>query len=147
MIAWEEIIFHHSAGKDGEILDAARIRKQHTTTPPGGGPPWLDIGYHFVVERAGIYLEPEVIVGRPLNMAGAHCPGHNLTAIGICFVGDFSSAPPPPALLAVAAKRIVRPLMEQFEIPRTRLHLHREFRATECPGAMFTQALVEQWFG
>lgn len=46
---------------------------------------WNDIGYHYVITRAG-----EVEVGRPLELAGAHVRGHNDDSIGVCLIGGMS---------------------------------------------------------
>ncbi len=49
---------------------------------------WRDIGYHFVIRRDGV-----IEVGRPLEMMGAHCRGHNKNSIGTCLVGRTEFTP------------------------------------------------------
>jgi hypothetical protein len=128
-MSWQEILIHHSAGSDTDHLDTDDIRRFHV-----GGRGWRDIGYHFVVERIeGTYA---AIMGRPLNMAGEHSPGHNTVAIGVCLVGNFSDAPPPPEQLKCAAD-LVSGLAVAFRIPVGRVLRHNAVRATECPGDLF----------
>lgn len=43
---------------------------------------WNTIGYHFVV-----YLDGTVHPGRPVDIIGAHCKGHNSHSIGVCYIG------------------------------------------------------------
>lgn len=73
------IIIHCSAtpeGKDYTVQDIRRWHKQQG---------WSDIGYHYVVYRNG-HIEP----GRDVDIAGAHCEGHNAKSIGICYIGGVA---------------------------------------------------------
>ena len=47
---------------------------------------WDGIGYHFLIGLNG-----EVWEGRPLDVVGAHCKGHNHHSIGIAYVGGLDS--------------------------------------------------------
>lgn len=142
MIRWSEVVIHHSGTRDGVVLDLAAIRRYHISPRPEGRG-WLDIGYHFVCELIGSTYE--IVAGRPLDMIGAHAPGHNATAIGFCLVGDFTLAEPPVEQTRVAARHL-RALLEEFSIRRDSVLLHREVRTTDCPGARFTRALLEARF-
>lgn len=130
MSRWMRVLVHHSAGPDTAGLDAEGIRRFHTAPPPAGRG-WKDIGYHGLVERQG---EAYVFVhGRPLDMAGSHCPGQNTIALGLCLVGNFSEIEPPEAQVAAAARAIAE-WCERFGISPGEIHPHRAFRQTECPG-------------
>lgn len=123
---WSEVIVHHSASADGEHVDTDEIRRFHVESNG-----WRDIGYHFVVELVeGQYL---AIAARPLYMVGAHCPGHNSTAIGVCLVGNFVEHGPPQEQVDCAA-RLIAGLCRILEIPVARIRPHSTFRNTECPG-------------
>ena len=126
---WTHILIHHSAGDDARSLDLEAIRHWHVD-----GRGWSDIGYHAVVERVGdAYV---AVMGRPLVRAGAHCPGMNRRAIGVCLVGDFTSAPPPAEQLEVAAD-LVAGLCHVARISPEDVRPHRDFKNTACPGAVF----------
>lgn len=74
-----DIIIHCSAtpeGKDYTVQDIRRWHKQQG---------WSDIGYHYVIYRNG-HVEP----GRDVDIAGAHCEGHNAKTIGVCYIGGVS---------------------------------------------------------
>lgn len=43
---------------------------------------WSDCGYHFIIYRNG-----DIMVGRPVPIAGAHCYGHNASSVGVCLIG------------------------------------------------------------
>lgn len=126
---WTHVLVHHSGTSDTGRADTAAHRRHHVQTRG-----WKDLGYHFVVERIGETWE--VLVGRPLDMPGAHCPGMNRRAIGVCFVGDFTASAPPEEQLEVGA-RFLRGLCRQFRIPSDHIQAHRDYRSTECPGAWF----------
>ncbi len=129
-INWTHIMFHHSGSEDDRVVDWQEIRDWHVNHNG-----WVDTGYHFGCEF--INDDYEVLIGRPLTMVGAHCPGMNDCAIGICLVGDFMKTSPNDRQIEVVVHRIVKPLMEFYEIPRTRIVGHKEFRATDCPGRYF----------
>lgn len=126
---WQRILIHHTAGVDRDSIDLEEIRSYHVRERG-----WKDIGYHFVVERIGEHYE--ALMGRPLNLPGAHCPGLNRLAIGVALVGDFTYEPPPEGQLACAA-RLVAGLCEAFDIPTVDIGAHSSFRNTECPGKAF----------
>ena len=68
-----EIIVHCTAtpeGKDYTIKDITAWHKQRG---------FSTIGYHYVVYRDG-----SVHNGREVNVAGAHCTGHNAHSIAVC---------------------------------------------------------------
>lgn len=50
---------------------------------------WSDIGYHFVVDKAG-----NIYQGRPETVLGAHAGGHNTGNTGVCVLGCYH--PPEP---------------------------------------------------
>lgn len=43
---------------------------------------WSDIGYSHIIDRDGT-----VVLGRPIEKAGAHTKGRNANSIGICLIG------------------------------------------------------------
>ncbi len=82
-----EIIVHCSATRPewmvGRPVNEAveEIRRWHREKG------WRDIGYHFVIDRAG-----NVGIGRALGEIGAHVKGHNTGTIGICLLGGHGAA-------------------------------------------------------
>jgi hypothetical protein len=87
-----------------------------------------DIGYHFIVDRAGRVWE-----GRSLAYEGAHVSGNNEHNIGVMLLGNFE-------VQAVSAAQresltvVVNLLRAQFEIKKHRLYGHRDLCASVCPG-------------
>ena len=73
-----EIIIHCSAtteGKDYTVADITAWHKQRG---------FSTIGYHYVIYRNGSIHE-----GRDVDIAGAHCQGHNANSIGVCYIGGL----------------------------------------------------------
>lgn len=127
---WSEVLIHHSAGPDTGGLDADGIRHYHVEVKG-----WRDVGYHYLVELEGHrYI---VVPGRPETQDGAHCPGHNQTALGVCMVGDFTDSPPSLEQLRVTAE-LCADLCRRHGIRSLDIRPHRAFRRTECPGKAFT---------
>lgn len=75
-LKWKGIVIHHTAVETAQTT--AEIRNYHIKHNG-----WVDIGYHFVIEKDG-----SVHTGRKLDKVGAHAKGRNSTHIGICVVGD-----------------------------------------------------------
>lgn len=123
------VVIHHAAVPDTTSLQFAAIRRFHMEDRA-----WVDVGYHAGIESVGGELV--CWFGRPAQWQGAHCPGYNQKSLGFCFVGDFSTIPPPDALLEEAAKRVLAPWCKQYDIPVERIVPHKQLRATDCPGVL-----------
>lgn len=123
------VLIHHSASPDHPAFNWGEIRRWHLAKA------WRDVGYHYGVED--VDGGQEIIVGRFEHESGAHCPqgGMNRTAIGICAVGNFELAPPPPEQWKRCLD-LVRHLTMRLQIPRGNVLGHREVpgTATACPG-------------
>lgn len=135
---WKWIIIHHSLTKDQKVVDWSAIRKYHKNVLG-----WSDIGYHMGIEgiresstRDKVY---EILVGRQLNETGAHCKqqGKNRDGIGICLIGNFDLKPPSEEQLEKLIK-LVKALMEVFQIPAKNVKRHSDFASYKtCPGKKF----------
>lgn len=94
---------------------------------------WCDIGYHFLVDEAGIVYE-----GRSIRTIGAHAGGANTGNIGIAFIGSYNAKDPTAAQMASTAK-LMAELATKYNITLSRSTLkgHREVgtTSTDCPGA------------
>ena len=120
-----EIIVHCTSTPeymDATVEDIRRWHKQQG---------WSDIGYHYVVYRDGSIHE-----GRNVDIAGAHCDGHNSHSIGVCYVGGCAGDGKTPkdtrtdrqkaALLALLVD--LRKLY-----PDARIIGHRDLSTKACP--------------
>ena len=120
-----KIIVHCSAtpeGKDFTVADITRWHKQRK---------FVTIGYHYVIYRNG-----EVHNGRPEAQIGAHCTGHNVNSIGVCYIGGVATDGKTPKDTRTSAQkdslvRLITELRQQF--PNASVHGHREFANKACP--------------
>ena len=76
----DKIIVHCTATPEGRHHTVEDIRRWHKQQG------WSDIGYHYVV-----YLDGSVHEGRHIDVAGAHCNGHNAASIGVVYVGGVAT--------------------------------------------------------
>lgn len=120
---WTHIIVHHTGAEE---KDTAQVRRYHLSLG------WVDIGYHYVIERDGT-----VVPGRSLGLQGAHCAagGMNSRGVGVALLGNLDNHPP------LAAQRsslddLLLELCLRFNIPAQNVLGHREVpgAATACPG-------------
>lgn len=119
-----QIIIHCSATPAGRKVTVADIDRWHRARGFNG------IGYHYLID-----LEGNVHPGRPLDLAGAHCSGHNAHSIGICYVGGCNAAMQPADTRTPPQKQALRALVHTLlqRFPGATVHGHREFAAKACP--------------
>ena len=120
-----EIIVHCTATPSGRDYSVEDIRRQHI------GQGWSDIGYHYVIYRDGT-----IHTGRNIDIAGAHCQGHNAHSIGVCYVGGLGRDGKTPRdtrtkAQAEALELVIMELKRQY--PSAKVYGHRNFAAKDCP--------------
>lgn len=89
-----------------------------------------DIGYHYVIDRAGRVWE-----GRDLRYQGAHVSQQNEHNLGVMCLGNFNKQSPTDAQLATLRKTVAA-LAAKYHVPRSRIYTHRELGPTSCPGSV-----------
>ncbi len=135
------VTIHHSAilARESSSQAAATaiqsIQRQHMNERGYG-----DIGYHYLIDRAG-----RVWHGRDLRWQGAHAAGsNNVGNLGICLLGNFiarDGQKPTPAQIATLTS-LLRDVTHRYSIPPNQIHTHKEMKATDCPGEHL-QAVVD----
>lgn len=121
----KEIIVHCSATAEGKDFTVAQIRQWHLQRG------FTDIGYHYVIYRDG-----SVHVGRPEEVSGAHCTGHNTISIGVCYIGGCASDGKTPKDTRTDAQKaaLVKLLSElKKKYPKASIHSHRDYANKACP--------------
>lgn len=119
-----EIIVHCTATPVGRRLSVRDIAAYHRQRG------FEDIGYHYLIGLGG-----EVETGRPSEMIGAHCLGHNDRSIGVAYVGGLDAAGNPADTRTEAQKRSLLELLAKLKLqyPLAKIHGHRDFAAKACP--------------
>jgi N-acetylmuramoyl-L-alanine amidase len=127
------VVVHHSAGPRGQSFEA--IAAHHTAPKPRGNG-WAACGYHVVITADGA-----LHYGRALPQMGAHCPGLNYEAIGVCLVGDNTRTSERwTAEQILALRRYIAAL--RVVAPGLRIIGHRDAKATLCPGISTERVLA-----
>ena len=118
------IIVHCSATPEGRNVAVADIDRWHRERGFDG------ISYHYVV-----YIDGSVHEGRPLNKVGAHCKGHNVHSIGICYIGGVDLNGKPKDTRTLAQKDALVNLLMRLKrrFPKAVIRGHRDFAAKACP--------------
>ena len=132
-----EIIVHCTATPEGQDTTVEQIRKNHMAPVSKGGRGWSDIGYHYVIYRDG-----SIHNGRKVDVAGAHCTGHNSHSIGVCYVGGLENRPgvayaqlKPKDTRTEAQKASLLKLLKDLKrlYPIAKIRGHRDFANKACP--------------
>lgn len=114
-----KIIVHCSDSPDSGSIDVETIRQWHKDKG------WHDIGYHYVVTRAGQIQE-----GRPVDVKGAHVKGENMYSIGVCWVGRNDITREAHTALCV----LLLDLLEVYNLPVSQIMGHFELNPKKtCP--------------
>jgi N-acetylmuramoyl-L-alanine amidase len=120
-----EIIIHCTATPEGRECSVEEIRRWHKARG------FTDIGYHYV-----IHLDGRVEEGRNVDIAGAHCTGHNANSIGVCYVGGCAKDCKTPKDTRTEAQKsaLANLLIDLRKLyPRAKIHGHRDFAPKACP--------------
>ena len=163
----QQLFVHHTAGSNSNTSFKATMRAMYWYHAVRRG--WCDLGYNFVIARNGTIFEgrwarnyrpwevhnAEDLKGRAV--AGAHVSGFNSGSVGVSLMGNFQTAPLPPAmrrslaeLLAWEADRHdLKPRGKHtYRNPDTGLRKklpyiagHRDAGQTSCPGKYLYAAL------
>lgn len=121
----KEIIIHCSATPEGKDFTTAQIKQWHLARG------FSDIGYHYVIYRDG-----SIHTGRAESVSGAHCTGHNIISIGVCYIGGVASdGKTPKDTRTDAQKAALVKLLKQLKAkyPQAKIYPHYKFAAKACP--------------
>ena len=120
-----DIIIHCSATAEDKSFTVADIDRWHRQRG------FAQIGYHYV-----IYLDGTIHKGRPIELVGAHCQGHNSHSIGICYIGGLAKDNKTPKDTRTPEQKaaLLKLLKElKSEFPTAIIRGHRDFAAKACP--------------
>ena len=122
----KQIILHCSATREGQDIRANTIREWHKQRG------FEDIGYHYLID-----LDGKIEKGRPEEMVGAHCTGHNSDSIGICYIGGCDKSMNAKDTRTEAQKHtlldLVYLLLENYHLKINNVHAHNEYAPKACP--------------
>ena len=141
-----EIIVHTFATKENWMRGkpfadkVAEVKKWHLARK------FNDVGYHYLISRKG-----EIHTGRKLDVAGAHCKGHNKNSIGISLEGGHGHSRNEDFLdvYTVEQGKSLLQLMDrlQEEYGSLMISPHNKYANKECPAfdlaAFLKQSPVE----
>ena len=120
-----EIIIHCTATPEGRECSVEEIRRWHIQRG------FTDIGYHYV-----IHIDGRIENGRDVDIAGAHCTGHNTHSIGVVYVGGCAKDGKTPKDTRTEAQKsaLANLLIDLRKLyPKATIHGHRDFAPKACP--------------
>jgi len=131
----DKLTLHHAACCSANNLEEGKSQVLWIQDFHQNGRGWNDIGYHFLVDRAG-----NIYQGRPETVIGAHVGGANTGNIGVCLLGCYH--PPETNCFEFmsdeskdAIVRLFGWLSDAYEQNPSILLGHRDyFGTTACPG-------------
>lgn len=118
----KEIILHHASANGCSVESIHQAHKNNG---------WAGIGYHYYVRKDG-----KIYKGRPDDVIGSHCSGHNSNTLGICAEGDYENTDKAmPEAQKKALKELVAYLKNKYGI--SKVSKHKDYNNTDCPGKYY----------
>jgi hypothetical protein len=131
------ITLHHEGWTSVDFADAAQTaRRLDGIRGAHRGRGWADIGYHYVVDRAGRVWE-----GRNTKFQGAHVKENNEHNLGIMCLGNFDIQQPTDAQLS-SMRDAVRYFRQKYNVATKMVMTHQEINPTSCPGRALQPRIV-----
>lgn len=132
------ITLHHEGWEvvDFTDMNTTMTRLQHIQRFHMKDRGWGDVGYHYIIDRAGRVWE-----ARPIQYQGAHVADMNEHNVGIMLLGNFDKQSPSNIQLATA-QSMVSTIMSKYNVPVHRVYTHQELKPTQCPGRYLQPRLV-----
>ena len=80
-------------------------------------------------------IDGSVEQGRPGEVAGSPCQGHNMASIGVAYAGGLDSQGRPADTRTPEQRRALRELIAALRkrFPQAQVRGHRDFAAKACP--------------
>jgi N-acetylmuramoyl-L-alanine amidase CwlA len=128
----DKIVLHHTSDtlrqwKKGEV-SIGYYKKLYESKGWKAGP-------HLFVAPEGIYLFTDI------NIQGIHANSGNRGSIGVEMVGNYNKTLPSGKIWS-NIKKVLRILMNKFNLKLKDIHLHREYNLKKsCPG----RAITKKW--
>jgi len=141
-----KLTLHHAAGFSAENIEEGKEQMRAIQDLHQFVRGWSDIGYHFVVDKAG-----NIYQGRPETVIGAHVLNNNTGNIGVCvlgcyhppelYCGDWLTDATTNSLIALYAW-----ISGEYNYDPNVLKGHRDYpyNETSCPGNNVYEEL--SWF-
>jgi len=139
---WDTIVAHHSAIKYG---NAAIYDKAHRRRGMQNG-----LAYHFIIGNGINSGDGEIEIGPrwAKQLLGGHVRSYkiNLSAIGICMIGNFQETHPSQHQIA-AFTQLVDWLTRDVLKKKIRFAGHKDIEKNLCPGKNFPLAAMHARYG
>lgn len=102
---------------------------------------WIDVPYHFIVDRTG-----EIYEGRPLNYRGDTNTSYDPTGHAlIVLLGNFEEQELKTEQIA-SLKTVTDYLAKQNAVPASKIKTHKDYAETLCPGKKLSAYLgTDDW--
>ncbi len=119
------LVIHHTGGEP--TVTPQDIAAFHVNDPQHK---WPGIGFHFVIAPDGTIYQTN-----RLETACFHVAHHNLSTVGIAFVGRFDDSAPSEAQVR-SGSSLLAWLLQEIHLPLDSIVGHQEFAGQEpdCPG-------------
>jgi hypothetical protein len=158
---FQHVTLHHTSNANTGAEEMQRIQKLHMglfpyNLPFYDGKNFDDIGYHFVMDKAGIVYEGRQLEAAPGAPGGPYTKGEHVATnntvagIGFCTMGDYEGTEgnePWSAARQKDLEKAVSALCRRYKIPSSKLSYHKVMALvaspSKCPGSNYIQTIPD----
>ena len=158
---FQHVTLHHTSNTNTGAAEMQRIQKLHMglfpyNLPFSGGKNFDDIGYHFIMDKAGVVYEGRQLEAAPGTPGGPYTKGEHVATnntvagIGFCTMGDYEGTEgnePWPAARQKDLEKAVSALCRRYKIPSSKLSYHKVMALAAspsvCPGSNYIPTIPD----
>lgn len=137
-----KVVIHHtgSYAKDNsrQLASVDRSHKERFHFKSSLG---YYVGYHFFIERSGAFTQTRSVKERGAHAYNERTGKSYNDYIGICLAGDFTNQQPSAEQIAT-----LQGILQQLEMKREDVFLHRDLDDTACPGGGLTHETIDKLY-
>jgi hypothetical protein len=159
---FQHATLHHTSNTNTGAAEMLRIQQLHMSLfpyvmpfGPFKGKNFDDIGYHFIMDKAGVVYEGRQLEAAPGTPGGPYTKGEHVgsnntvAGIGFCTMGDYEGTEgnePWPATRQKDLEKAVSALCRHYKIPASKLSYHNALAlppGSLCPGSNYIPTIPD----
>ncbi|MES2735651.1 MAG: choice-of-anchor D domain-containing protein [Verrucomicrobiota bacterium] len=161
---FQHVTLHHTSNANTGAAEMQRIQHMHMSlfpyVSPYDGPfqgkNFVDIGYHFIMDKAGVVYEGRQLEAAPGAPGGSYTAGEHVGAnntvagIGFCTMGDYEGTEGNetwPAARQKDLEKAVSALCRRYKLPAAKLSYHKALAVSPggslCPGSNYIPTIPD----
>lgn len=153
MPGFQHVTLHHTSNTNTGAAEVKSIQTFHMRSTWFLGKGFDDIGYHFIMDKAGVVYEGRQLEAAPGMPGGPYTKGEHVGAnntvagIGFCTMGDYEGTEAWPAARQKDLEKAVSALCRRYKIAVSKISYHKTLSLStppsKCPGSNYIPSIPD----